>query len=161
MVVAHTKKFINDTKLGQVGERVVVAYLYSLPSTEYVMDVRYMRGYQEHDIDFVLYTKQKKVIPIEVKTDTMAHITGNIAYEVFSHKEWETEGCLEKTKAKFVFYYLVHTNELIYINVKRLREHVAKNYKGKVAMRAMGDNAAGYLIKIEELISNRIAKKIY
>lgn len=155
------KKFYQDMKLGKKGEDVVVRYLYSLPDTDFVMDARYLRGYQAHDVDFVLFTKKKKVIPIEVKTDTMAHLTGNIAYEVFSHKDWGTEGCLEKTKAKFVFYYLVHSDELIYINVKRLREYVARNYKDKVAMKAMGDNAAGYLIKINELISNRIAKKIF
>lgn len=155
------KKFYLDMKLGEKGEDVVVRYLYSLPDTEFVLDVRYLRGYQAHDIDFVLYTKKKKVIPIEVKTDTMAHITGNIAYEVFSHKDWGTEGCLEKTKAKFVFYYLAHSGELLYINVKRLREHVNVNYKDKKPMVEMGDNAAGYLIKINELISNRIAKKIY
>ena len=155
------KKFYQDMKLGKKGEDVVVRYLYSLPDTDFVMDARYLRGYQAHDVDFVLFTKKKKVIPIEVKTDTMAHLTGNIAYEVFSHKDWGTEGCLEKTKAKFVFYYLVHSDELIYINVKRLREYVARNYKDKVAMKEMGDNAAGYLIKINELISNRIAKKIF
>jgi len=153
--------FKQDLKTGEKGEDVVVRYLYSLPDTEFILDVRYIRGYQAHDIDFVMYTKKKKVIPIEVKTDTMAHRTGNIAYEVFSNKHWKTEGCLEKTKAKFVFYYLIHTGELYYINVKRLRDHVNKNYKGKRNMVAMGDAAEGYLIKITELISNRIAKKIF
>ena len=151
--------FKRDLKTGERGEEIVVKYLESLDDVEFIQDVRDVKGYQIHDIDFVVYTKKSKVIPIEVKSDTMAHRTGNIAYEVFSHKRLGTKGCLEKTKAKTVYYYLICTGELYSIDVKKLRDHVHINYKDKRLI-AMGDNAEGYLIKIKELLEKQIAEKI-
>ena len=153
--------FKKDLKTGELGEDVVVEYLTSLPTIAFVKDVRYEPNFQTHDIDYIVCTTKSQIIPIEVKTDTMAHRTGNIAYEVFSNKHYGTQGCLEKTKAKTVYYFLIHTKELYEIDVLKLRKHVAENYKGKKRLIAMGDNAEGYLIKIKELLEKGITKKVH
>ena len=151
--------FKRDLKTGERGEAIVIDYLESLDSVARVEDVRDDVIFREFDVDFVIETTKGKYIPIEVKTDTQAHRTGNIAYEVHSSKTYQTKGCFEKTKAKYIYYYLVATEELFRIDVKRLRMHVERFYKG-TRLISMGDDADGYLIKISELQTHKVAKKI-
>lgn len=153
------KKFANDLKVGEIGEQVVVNYLQKEEHVIQIIDVRDDKKFQVDDIDYLVYTDNFIIFPIEVKTDTMAHRTGNIAYEVYSNKHYRTKGCLEKTKAKFVYYYLTETKTLYNINVQKLREYVHNNYD-ESQLRNMGDYALGYLIKIKELVNKNIMKEI-
>ena len=149
-----------DLKVGEHGETVVLEYLKQMEFVESVEDVRSIKLFQEHDIDFLVYTKQAVIFPVEVKTDTMAHRTGNIAYEVYSNKHYETKGCFEKTKAKYIYYYLVATKHLYQIDVQALRRHIQSFYKGKRLI-PMGDFAEGYLVRISELEAHNIAKELF
>lgn len=144
-----------DLKTGEQGEEVVFRYLQTLDTVELVEDVRKEAMFQKHDIDFLVYTKQAVIFPIEVKSDTMAHRTGNIAYEVYSNKHYGTQGCFEKTKAKYIYYYLVATKQLYKIDVQALREYVSEYFTGKPLI-SMGDFAEGHLLKIRELEARSI-----
>lgn len=151
--------FMKDIDTGEIGELATFRYLNTLSIIKAVQDVRNIKAYQELDVDYVAVTQKNRLILVEVKSDRLAHRTGNIAYEVYSSKNLKTKGCLEKTKAHRIFYYLIATDELYSINTKALREYVHKNFSEK-DLRNMGDAALGYLIKIKDLVANRIAIKV-
>lgn len=152
--------FVKDLKIGEIGEKVVLQYLEKEKHIIQVVDVRDDKKFQVDDIDFLVYTDKHVIFPIEVKSDTMAHRTGNIAYEVYSNKHYCTKGCLEKTKAKFVYYYLTETEILYNIDVQKLRNYVHTNFSEN-QLRNMGDCARGYLIKIKDLLEYGIIKQIH
>lgn len=153
-------EFLIDLKTGEIGESAVLKFLQNESNVEDVIDVRNDKVFQKYDIDFLVYTDRSIIVPIEVKSDTMAHRTGNIAYEVLSNKHYNTKGCFEKTRARYIYYYLTKTKQLYQIDVKKLRNHVKNYYANKRKLIPMGDNALGYLIKINELLENNVMKDV-
>jgi hypothetical protein len=143
-------KFQQDLKTGEIGEQKVWEYLLGLSITQMLYDVRTDKFFQRLDIDFIHCDKEGEIRKIEVKTDTMAHRTGNLAYEHTSNKYYNTIGCFEKTRADYMFYYLSEVDEIYIINMNKLRNYVHTN-KTRFREVNMGDNALGYLIKIAEL----------
>lgn len=153
-------EFLIDLKTGEIGENVVLKILQKESNVEDVIDVRDNKLFQKYDVDFLVYTDRSIIVPIEVKSDTMAHRTKNIAYEVLSNKHYNTKGCFEKTRARYIYYYLTKTKQLYQIDVIKLRSHVKNNYKNNKKLIPMGDNALGYLIKINELLNCNIMKEL-
>lgn len=149
--------FQKDLQTGEVGEQIVLDFLKSKENVQNVLDVRKVKLFQDIDVDFLVCTTSYIVVPVEVKSDTLAHITGNIAYEVTSNKHYNTKGCFEKTLAKYIYYYLTATKEIYQIDVLKLREYV-KHYCNRLI--PMGDYAEGYLIKINKLVEHKIMKKV-
>lgn len=148
-------KFQKDLKVGKAGEDVVLDFLKVNGSTKNVLDVREDKLFQELDIDFIQETLYSELRKIEVKTDTLAHKTGNLAYEHTSNKYYNTLGCFEKTKADYIFYYLSEIKSVYILKVSELRNYVRLN-KNRLREVSMGDSALGYLIKLEDLIKNEI-----
>ena len=146
-------KFEDDIIRGKTGERYVHYMLSHSDKIKGVWDVSEDVKYQNSDVDFLVYTTKNTVYGVEVKTDFKAHETGNIFFEV------ETAGnigCLAKTKADFIYYYLYHTKKLYVIITEKLRWFIEQ--KGPLLELVKGgDNARGYLIPIEELIRYGIA----
>lgn len=152
-------KFQKDLKVGNIGEEVIFEFLKGNIATRTIVDVRHDKFFQDLDIDFIQETLQSEIRKIEVKTDTLAHKTGNLAYEHTSNKYYNTIGCFEKTKADYIFYYLTETKELYILHTESLRCFIANN-KNRLREVSMGDNALGYLVKLEELIQNNIGWRI-
>lgn len=148
-------KFQQDLKTGNIGEDVVYKFLLNDSNTSNLIDVRDDKVFQKLDVDFIQELKTGGCRMIEVKTDTQAHYTKNLAYEHTSNKYYNTIGCFEKTKADYIFYYLTETKEVYIIDTLRLRQHV-RVHRNRFREVNMGDNALGYLIKLEELINNNI-----
>lgn len=119
-----------------------------------IVDVRDDLYFRECDVDFLVENDDRQFTWVEVKTDTMAHRTGNLAYELTTSGN---RGCLAKTKAKTVLYYLQGSDVMYAINMYQLRKYIAKN---ALKLVSMGDSATGYLIPIDKLITNKIAKEI-
>lgn len=145
-------KFSNDLNTGKIGEKKVYKYLSHNKKIKHIEDVTENKEYQNMDVDFICYNEDDKKCFIEVKTDTIAHKSGNIAYEIISNKHYGTIGCFEKTKAHIIFYYLLKTDELYIIKTKKLREYVNRKYKNRGKEIYMGDYALGYLIPIKDLL---------
>lgn len=148
-------KFQQDLKTGNIGEEIIFEFLKANIATRTILDVRHDKFFQDIDIDFIQETLQSEIRKIEVKTDTLAHKTGNLAYEHTSNKYYNTIGCFEKTRADYIFYYLTETKELYILHTESLRNYVSLN-KNKLREVSMGDNALGYLVKLEDLIINKI-----
>lgn len=148
-------KFQQDLRTGSIGEESVLQFLKVSKSTKNIMDVRYDKFFQELDVDFIQETHNNEFRKIEVKTDTKAHNTGNLAYEHTSNKHYNTIGCFEKTKADYIFYYLTENKNLYIFHTETLRGYININ-KNRFREVNMGDNALGYLVKLEELINNNI-----
>lgn len=147
------KYFAKSLQFGEIGEMQTWNYLSRSPNVKEIIDVRDDERSQNTDVDFLVKDTKNQVYYVEVKTDYVAHKTRNIAYETQTSGN---VGCFSKTKADFVFYYIVPSNELLQINVKMLRNHISNNNYNEVNM---GDNAKGYLINIEDLENKKILYK--
>lgn len=143
---------------GAKGEAVVWNLYNGLKGVRSVVDVRLDKRFQDEDVDFLIEDYNRQFWKVEVKTDSMAGRTGNIAYELESSKTYHTPGCFEKTKADYIAYYIPQNEVVHIINVGLLRDYV-KNTNHKLV--EMGDNAIGYLLKIEELAKLNIIEKTY
>ena len=153
------EKFNSDLQYGKAGEYIIYQYLLFQPNTSQLINVTDDEFFQENDIDFVWETVSGKVYKIELKTDRLAHKTGNIVYEYKSNKSYDTVGCFEKTKADYILYYIEKTNVLYWIKVESLREYIEKN-KEKLSLVNMGDNAIGYLIPLKIVEAENMGHKI-
>lgn len=118
MRIHEFNKSINE--VGKVGEGIILNYLKSNPNIEQVQEVQDEKYYQELDIDFLAKTHCGSEHSIEVKTDT--YLSGNLFYETMSCIETGSKGCMDKTKADYLFYYFIKSNELYMIKVKEFRE---------------------------------------
>lgn len=145
--------FSEDLAFGKTGERIAWLSLLESPKTRQVMDVRNDAYFQERDIDFLQLAINNRIYKIEVKTDRQAHATGNIAFETKSNSN---EGCLARSEADYIYYYLENTGEVIIINLPVLKGCLGNLKPEEIKM---GDNARGYLIKIQDLLDLRIAVK--
>ena len=152
-------KFQKDLRTGVLGEEVVYNFLLRNSQTSNVLDVRDDKVFQKLDVDFIQELISGGTRMIEVKTDTQAHYTKNLAYEHTSNKYYNTIGCFEKTKADYIFYYLTENKNLYILHTETLRSYIHTN-KNRFREVNMGDNALGYLVKLEELVNNKIGWRI-
>lgn len=150
--------FKKDIETGRIGEKKTLDFLNSLDITYHVEDVTEDKLWMGLDVDFIYITKNGEIYKIEVKTDTIAHISGNIVYETISNKHYNTEGCFSKSNADMIFYYLSEVDELYYINTYLLREYVSEN-KNRLNEVDMGDFARGYLLRLKKLLELEIMFK--
>lgn len=138
---------------GAKGECIVWNLYSNLKGIRSVVDVRLDKRYQQEDVDFLIETYDRQFYKVEVKTDSKADRTGNLAYEFESSKTYHTPGCFEKTKADYIAYYVPNIDTVFQINVGLLRDYV---HGSKLKLREMGDNAIGYLIPLDELRVRKI-----
>ena len=106
-IVHNFKKSIN---VGDYGEQIIKSYLEDNPNIVSIIDVSKVKEYQDKDIDFIVKLKNDEDISIELKTDT--YDTGNIFYEAISNQEYNVLGCMIKSKAKCLFYYIFSLVEI-------------------------------------------------
>lgn len=154
-------KFERDMNTGAIGEEIVFNLLKSDSRVKEVIDVREDKIFQRIDVDFVQFFKNEKPLLIEVKTDEKAHETGNIIYESISNATYNTIGCFEKTTSQIIYYYIVHTKEMLIIRTSKLRDYMSEDKnKKKYKYVHMGDNARGYLIPIQHILNNNLGSKL-
>lgn len=145
--------FEDDNIRGKVGERLVFYLLSHNDKIKVVLDVSDDTRYRARDVDFLIQTIKGQVYEVEVKTDFRAHETGNIFFEIESHGK---VGCLRKTTADYIYYYLFHNKKLYMIITEKLREYI--DSKGVLFEAVPGGNdSKGYLIPIDELVKLKIA----
>ena len=150
--------FREDIETGKIGEKKTLDFLNSLDMTYRVEDVTEDELWQKLDVDFLQIVKDGEIYRIEVKTDTIAHKSGNIVYEHTSNIKYNTKGCFEKTKSDIMFYYLSEVDELYYINIYELRKYVNESKKTLTEVN-MGDFARGYLLRLNKLLELEIMFK--
>ena len=120
-------EFKKSLDIGELGENIVEKYLNSLNNVKKIESVKEIKKYQEEDIDFLVYLNEGKKVSIEVKCDS--YKSGNLYYETKSCVEFDTIGCLEKTKADYIFYYFLNLNVLYIFKTKKFRSWVRKEIK--------------------------------
>lgn len=143
--------FKEDLIFGETGEHVAWIQLLESPKTRLVMDVRKDKYFQQKDIDFLQLDLNNNVNKVEVKTDRKAHETGNIAFETDSNGN---VGCLERSEADYIYYYLEQTKEVIILKLRELKGYIKHTNPREITM---GDNAKGYLLNIQNLIDYQVA----
>lgn len=157
--------FKNSLEMGKKGEIIITDFLKEYPGVVEVYGVEHIKKYQEEDVDLLVLFKDKKKRKIEIKTD--GYMTGNIFYETVSSIEGNTVGCMEKTKADFLFYYFPRSEELYIINMRAYRKWFSENkekFTQKIITNKCRDNknvyhSEGFLIPKSFLESNFKAYK--
>ena len=117
-------EFKKSLDVGELGENIIEKYLNNLKNVKRIESVKEMKKYQEDDIDFLVYLNGGKKVSIEVKCDS--YKSGNLYYETKSCVEFNTLGCLEKTKADYIFYYFLNLNTLYIFKTEQFRSWVRK-----------------------------------
>ena len=140
-------KFKYDLQQGKFGELIVRDYLQKQKWCKFVVDLSDKKEYQEKDIDFLMVTWSNEIEWVEVKTDYQAHSSGNFAYETETSNNI---GCLAKTEATTIMFFVPETKRLYITKTKDLREFVEKFFGDKKPV-PMGDNAKGHLLPIGNL----------
>lgn len=127
----------------------------SFPSVAAVRDISDSKRGIADDIDFEILYKDGHTSTVEIKTDLMAHKTGNFAYEEYSHKN---PGCFARTKTDHILYFVKETDMVYVLNPVKFRKFIAemkmdkeKAASLKVRPSGMGEGAFGYLVPITVL----------
>lgn len=115
-------EFKKSLNIGNEGEAKIKDFLLSLEHIDNIKSVQNIKKYQNDDIDFIVTFKNNKRYTIEVKTDT--YKSGNLYYETKSCIEKNTPGCLEKTKADYIFYYFSKYDRLYILKTNPFRKWV-------------------------------------
>ena len=137
-------------------------------------------GINNHELIYSREANKRNIYKFEVKTDTRAHITRNVVYEIISH---DTAGCLGESKADYVYYVFVDdtSGEIVKkeawsINLPKWRKYLREHFfETKVGLRESretwgiiknnynihDDCVANLLCNIDMLEKNGVAKKVY
>lgn len=146
--------FAEDLSEGKVGEKVVRSVLESSGKFESVWDCSDDIYFQSKDIDLLGFAYDGHITKYEVKTDRQAHETGNIVWEQMTSGNI---GCLAKTEADFIMYYIQGNGRLYCFDTQAMRTYVNRKNQRLVSM---GDNAKGYLLNIKELLRAKMLTRI-
>lgn len=142
--------FEKDLNYGELGENLTILKLYNHPDTKSVIDVRKDKWFQKIDIDFLWASQNGSIVKIEVKTDRKAHETGNFVFELSSNGN---KGCLARSRADYVYYYVEGNDTMYVIFMSPLRDYI--NAHGKdFKVFDMGDGARGLLIPFKFMLDN-------
>lgn len=146
--------FSEDLEYGKKGEIVARHILESSQKIRAVIDCSDDKYFQSKDIDYLAEQTDGRILKCEVKTDRLAHRTGNIAWEktTCSHI-----GCLEKTIADVVFYYLSENQRMYIFAPSPVKRYIARANLNEIRM---GDGATGYLLKIQELMNKQLIREV-
>lgn len=118
--------FDKSKDIGKNGEKTIIEYLKQIPEIESVVDVSDNPEYFDSDIDVIVKIKGNPTHrTIEIKTDT--YNSGNIFFELISNNNKNTLGCSLVSKADFLFYYFINSNELYIIDLPKYRTWVLFN----------------------------------
>ena len=147
--------FQKDLKTAEEGEKVAYSLLLKSPQNKAVLDVRKDPYFQELDIDFLAEKHSGIILKYEVKTDRQAHRTGNIVFEKTTSGNI---GCLEKSHADYILYYLSETKIMYGFWLDDIRRYI-KEKNPKIIN--MGDAETGYLLSIFMLKNKNILKTVF
>lgn len=138
--------FADDLETGKEGERIVRSLLEASAKVEGIIDCSSDKYFQAKDIDLMAELTDGRVIKYEVKTDTMAHETGNIVWEQTSSGN---VGCLARCEADCIMYYLRGNGALYWFWTDEMRKYIAHT---KPRLITMAGKNTGYLLNIQELL---------
>lgn len=159
---ASRRNFLRDRNIGHAGEVRIKNHMAHYRNVTEVRDISTSKRGIADDIDFEIVYDDGHVSTLEVKTDLMAHETGNLVYEELSNNN---PGCFARTKADHIAYMLEATGETYILHPERFRSLIAeiKENKDKAAelgIRAtrMGQGAYGYLIPIRSMLKTDVVE---
>ncbi len=110
--------------MGEQGERLVKLFYESKRKEEKVIYiVRQAEPWeQQQGADFFVVNDELGTKYFEVKTDTQAKDTGNVALEIqiVDNDGFKSIGCAMKTFPDYLFYWIHPTTEILYYDPKKL-----------------------------------------
>lgn len=110
--------------MGEQGEKLIRLFYESKREEEKTLYI--VRGAQQWEqqqgADFFVVNNRLGTKYFEVKTDTQAKDTGNVALEIqiVDNDGFKSIGCAMKTFPDFLFYWIHPTTEILYYDPKKL-----------------------------------------
>lgn len=137
--------FEQDKQLAIIGEYTVWKALDELKGVKQVIDVRDDKRFQEWDIDLLIIDSNRQYHGVEVKTDWKAYDTGNFFFET---KSREKVGCLERSKADYVAFFVPQSGNIYVCGMKAIRRCLS-NHDYRLIQAVDGN--IGYILPIGDL----------
>ena len=110
--------------MGQQGEKLIQRFYENMRENgKNIYIVRPAKKWeQQQGADFFVVNNELGTKYFEVKTDTQAKDTGNVALEIqiVDNDGFKSVGCAMKTFPDFLFYWIYGTPEILYWQPKRL-----------------------------------------
>ncbi len=150
-----THNFDDSNTVGKWGESVLRAFLEADPTLRRYQDVSDVESYRKMDIDAILHFQDGPRRKIEMKTDT--YTTGNIFYETESCVEYNTPGCMDKTKAEYLYYYFPGYDKVYILRMDKYRiwfklhKHMFKYHTFGNEKKSGDTHSGGYAIPMKYL----------
>ena len=119
--------FPDSNRVGKQGEKIIRKYFESCQDIIHYEDVSDKKEYQDQDIDGILWRSTGDKGTVELKTDK--YTTNRIFYETDSCVERHTPGCMNKTKAEYLYYYFPGYGCMYRIKMNEYREWFEENKK--------------------------------
>ena len=150
-----THNFNDSNDVGKWGEQVLRAFLEADPTLRRYQDVSDVESYRKMDIDAILHFQDGPRRKVEFKTDT--YTTGNMFFETESCIEYNTPGCMYKTKAEYLYYYMAAYDKVYIIRMDKYRiwfnlhKHMFKYHKFANDKKTCKTHSGGYAIPMKYL----------
>lgn len=157
------RDFCKDLEFGEVHEAEVVEFLGKFSNIKQCIPVGKSQMGMDEDVDAILIYKNGTKQLAEIKTDSRAQITGNLAYEKYSCYRnggaYTTPGCFARTAAPYIYYYVPAERAVHMLDVKRFREVVDYGERqGFKKLYSMGQSAKGFLYPVDKLYKYGVCK---
>lgn len=156
-------EFNSSNKIGHQGELFIEEWLSNNPNVKQIEDVSGNVAYQKQDVDFLVTLQDGSQMSVEIKTDT--YKTGNMFFETISNEEYQTLGCLMKTKADFLFYYFPnYQGGVLYIfKMQAFRNFIVNNLPHFRKQRVYNTThtSLGYIVPLSYIENNFSGYKKY
>ena len=160
--------FNEQLAIGEKGEKLVKLF-YEQQSddgkTKFVVRKTRLEE-QLKGADLFILNNELGMKYVEVKTDTQAHETGNVALEIQIVQDDGTmkAGCQFKTFTDYMFYWVYPTNQLLYWRPEELIPYII-NWIMEGTYRIVDAQNKNFfsrnlLVPMEDLMSTQIVKKI-
>lgn len=137
--------FKDDKQLAIIGEFAVWNALCDLKCVKSVIDVREDKRFQEWDVDLLIEDEDRQFHGVEVKTDWKTYETGNVIYETESFGK---VGCLERTKADYVAYFVPQSGNIYLCETNALRKCVKS---GGYPAKPLAERNLGIIVPLGDL----------
>ena len=120
---------------------------------------------QEQGADFFVVNNELGTRYFEVKTDTQATQTNNVALEIqIVHPDKKTIGCAMKTFPDFLFYWIYPTNRVLFWNPTELNPYIIDwTYDNKYKIVETENKkffSRSMLVPIEDMLATSVVKEL-
>ncbi|MEO0988563.1 MAG: hypothetical protein AAFY20_23940 [Cyanobacteria bacterium J06639_14] len=160
--MTRTYSFGNQFSVGQQGERLIAEWIQARSQMAGKCQVIPLPVERQSEGDLLVQMHSGERLTIEVKTDDIAHKTGNIFVETIGDGGWPPRpGWAYSCDSSWLFYLILKTGELLCFDPKNIRANL-NDWSVQYEYRAVKNKThttLGLLVPID--IARAVASKVF